>query len=204
MHLEGDDAAFWGFCGFVGDVYSEFAVDVLLDAISFGDDFVFVPIIFVDGGLDFFAVTCFAGDFDFWFIRFITLFEDDLLSALGEDAAAFFFVEDAAVFFAVFEICLVSADDEFFCIDDFAAVLDAAIGVFFVITWVHFVFQSEGKIGGFAAFPDDEGVMWDGIFWGGFCGDCAVNNGPEFRITFPAGEVFAVEELGFSGEDREG
>ena len=47
VHLKSDHAAFWSFCGFVGDVCGEFAVDVLLDAISLSDDFVFVPIVFV-------------------------------------------------------------------------------------------------------------------------------------------------------------
>lgn len=204
MHLEGDDTALWGLCGFVGDVCGEFAVDVLLDAISLGDDFVFVPIVFVDSGLDFFAVTGGAGDFDFGFLGLIALFDDDLFTAFGEDTTAFFLIENATPFFTIFEVGLIAADDEFCGIDDFAAVLDAAVGVFFVVTRGHFEFEGEGEIGGFAAFPSEEGVVRNGVFLGGFCGDGAIDDGPEFRIAFPTGEVFAVEELGFASECGEG
>jgi hypothetical protein len=204
VHLEGDDTGFWGFCGFVGDIGGKFAVDVLLDAISLSDNFVFVPIVFVDGGLHFLGVPCGAGDFDFGFFWLFTLFENDLLAALGKDTTTFFFVENAAVYISVFEIRLVTAHDEFCGVNDFAAVLDAAVGVFFVVTRSHFILQGEGEIRGFASFPDNEGVVWDGIFRGGFSGDSAIDNGPELCIAFPTGEVFAVEDLGFSSKGWEG
>lgn len=204
VHLEGNDAGFGSGGGFVGDVDGEFAVDVLLDAISLGDDFVFVPAVFLDGGLDFFVVSGFSGDFDVGFGGGFAFFDDYLFATFGEDAAAFFLVEDPAVFVTVFEIRLVTADDEFGGIDDFAAVLDAAVGVFFFVTRGHFVFEGEGEIGGFAAFPGEEGVVGDGIFLGGFGRDGAVDHGPEFRVAFPVGKVFAVEKCGFRSDRRDG
>ena len=97
MHLEGDDSTFWSFGGFIGDIDSEFAVDVLLHVISFGDDLVFVPVVLFDASLDLGAVSGFSGDLEFRPAGVITLFDDDLFSALGEDAAAFFLVKDTAV-----------------------------------------------------------------------------------------------------------
>ena len=204
VHLEGDDAALGSFCGFVGDVDGELAVDVLLNVIPLGDDFVFVPVIFVDSGLNFLVITRFASDFEDGLCRFFALFDDDLLAAEGKNSTTFFLVKNTAVFVSVFEVGLVTSYDKFRSVDHLAAVLDAAVGVFFIVTRGHFEFEGEGEIGGFATFPCDESIMRDRIFWGGFRGDSSVDHGPEFWIAFPVGEVFAIEELGFSSECWDG
>jgi hypothetical protein len=127
------------------------------------------------------------------------------LAAEGEDATAFFFVEDAAVFGAGFEVGLVAGDDgaEFTGGEFFAAVLDAGVA------GDDAVLEGEFEVGEWGGFVDEEGVVLDDAFFGvggvgrGFAGDGAVFDAPEGGVAFPAGEVFAVEEV-FGVEGGEG
>ena len=64
MNLEGDDAFFRCLGGVVGDVGGELAVDEMLHVVGLGDDFVIVPVVLIDCGLEIFAVAGGASDFD--------------------------------------------------------------------------------------------------------------------------------------------
>ncbi len=167
--------------------------------IAFGNDLVIVPIVLVDRGLDFFCLTGFAGDFDIGFGWFLSLFDDDLLATFSKDTAPSFFVEDAGIGIAVFEVCLISADNEFFGVDHVATVLDSGVGELFVVTGGHFVFESECEVFGFTVFPDEKRVLGSWIFSSCFCSDGSVLNGPKFHVSVPTGEIFAIKETFFFG-----
>ncbi len=64
VDLKGDDAFFRCLGGVVSDVGGELAVDEMLHVVALGDDFVIVPVVLIDCGLDFFAVAGRASDFD--------------------------------------------------------------------------------------------------------------------------------------------
>ena len=166
---------------------------------ALGDDLVFVPIGGFDRGLDGIALADFAGHFDFAIVL-----DEDLLPALGEDAAAFFLIEDAAVGFAALEVGLIAGDDGILGLDDFAAILDAGVAEAraLAIGIGDLEFAGEFEIGDFTVLPDEEGVFLDGLVLGGVAGEGAVFDAPEFGLAFPAAEVFAVEE-GFLAALRE-
>ena len=64
------------------------------------------------------------------------------------------------------------------------------------VAGIEFEVELEVEVGDVAALPDEEGVLFDGVFLGGFANDGAVFDAPEFGVTGPAEEVFAVENVG--------
>ena len=97
VNLQREDALLRTLRGLIRHIHGLLAIDEMLQVTAFGDDPVFVPVGLFDGCLDFVCVAERSRDFDFELLRIFALLDDDLLAALGEDAAAFFLVEDAAV-----------------------------------------------------------------------------------------------------------
>src|SRR5690606_5412123 len=160
--------------------------------ISVGDDDVFVPVGLADRRRDFSGRRGHAGDID---LRFSVAGGDaHLLSRHGDDTAAFFLVEHADVFPFAVHITLVSADDPVVSIDHFAAILDAGVGEVLVVVWNEAELGAQLEIFHIAALPDEKRVLFGRAFGGGLTGDRSIDNRPERRITFPPGEIAAVEK----------
>lgn len=197
VKLQGENAFFGTFGSFVSYVHGFVAVDEVLQMSSFDDDAVFIPIFLFDRGLDFIAFADFTEDFDFGLGGFFAGGDFHLLTTECEDAATFFLVKDAAVFRAEFAVSLVAADDEFGGIDELAAILHTAIA-----RAGELVLEGQFKVSHFSVFPDEEGIARGGFFFGGAASDGAVFDRPKIRIALPAREVFAIEELLFSGKGK--
>src|SRR5260370_18663344 len=122
VELQREDAGLGGL-GFllVDHIDGRFAVDEMLEVIAFGDDDVIVPVILVDGGLDFLRVAQRADDLDFGLA--VRCLDDRLLAALREDAAPALslLVENAGISGADFEIVMITV------VDDVAFVLAAIL-----------------------------------------------------------------------------
>ena len=117
---------------------------------------------------------------------FPVIVDGGLLTALGENSASAFLVKNAGVGLARLEVGLIPADDPF--IDFLAAVLNAGIAA------DDLEFQAEFEVIHGAVPPNQERVSLRGILGRGFAGDRAILDGPEFRISIPAGKIFPVED----------
>src|SRR5687767_12746296 len=106
MRLQRQHAGFCGLGGnFVGHVHSQFTVDVMLQVIPLGNNNVVVPILVLDGSLDFIGITHGADDFNFGFVPLGL--DDGFLAALRENAPPLLFVENTAVGLAGFKVRLI-------------------------------------------------------------------------------------------------
>ena len=166
----------------------------MLQVAALGDDAVFIPGLSLDLGLDLLGLAERTGDLDLRLLGVGAFLDDDLLAALGEDAAALLFIEDAGVGLTRFEVALVASDHETLFVDELAAVLHAGV------TADDLVLERELEVGDFA-FPHEEGVALGGLLLGRAAGDGTVFDGPEIE-ALPAGEILAVEEVLVLGGNR--
>jgi hypothetical protein len=72
--------------------------------------------------------------------------------------------------------------------------LNAGIGEVFVIEGFDFEGAAQFEVADGAVGPDQEGVVFYRVGIAGLADNCAVFDGPESRVTVPAGEIFAVED----------
>ena len=134
----------------IDEVDRLFAVNELLEMVPFGDDVVFVPL----GDVELVEDLVAKRTDDLLFALFV---DDDLLSDLGEDAPAAFFVEDARKS-ADGHVGLIALDDERVGLvlgEMDGSVLDARVTPF------HAELALEFKVGDGAVLPDQEGVRLD-------------------------------------------
>src|SRR5215204_2696110 len=104
----------------------------MLQVVPLRHDDIIVPVLVLDLRLNLFRVTNGAASLHYVFLWVGVIgFDDRLLSALGEDAAALLFVENSAVDFTGLKIGLVSTHDRPLgsLPQDFAPILDARIPV---------------------------------------------------------------------------
>ena len=194
VHLEGDDAAGEdGLGAFVDQLSHEVAVDAVLHVVSVDDEDDLVPIAgIVEQGFELVAAFRQRG-----VLALVIGVPDGFFSAHAHRGTASgdagFVVDRAGEFAAAIDVGLVAADVKGLGLVDFRAELDARVpgGA------DHLPLEMEFKIDEFFRVllggAEDE-VGLDRFLFGFAAIDDAILDGPEAFETFPAGQVFAVEE----------
>ena len=115
--------------------------------------------------------------------------DDDILSILSDNAAAFFIIDHGVVHCGRMNVALVTADRPLSDIRQFfAAILNSC-----VVT-DDLYFHPQLKIPDHAFAPDQK--LIEGQLFGptGLSSDATVFDSPKFRIAVPASEIFAVKQ----------
>ena len=114
----------------------------------------------------------------------------NLLTSLGDDAAAFFFVHHPEVILGRVHVHLVATDNPVVLIDELGPILDSRI-----VVSGHSRLEGELKILNCLPLVDEKGISLGGVVGLGFAYNHPVFDRPEFRMAFPAREILTVEQF---------
>ena len=163
VNLQGNHPVGRGFVRLLVDHFGGHrAIDEMLQVVTVGDDSKIIPLTWMDAGGQSSGVAE-AGR-----LLFAVFLDRDFLPTLGQDATTFFLVENAGVAIAEIDISLITADDKFLIIDQFATVLNPGI------TSLDFELGGELKVIRLPTLPDQKRVSADRFFLGGTAHDLTV------------------------------
>ena len=160
----------------IDDIDRLFAVDEMLQVIALGDDHVIVPVAFLDGGLMAFGSPA-TPTTSFFPSAWMTTLSDRVAR---EFRGLFLHTKCLNKFCPCLHVGLITADDEIFRFQNFAAILNAGIGEALVVVGNELELAMHFEITGLAAFPDEKCVFFADFAFGGLAGDCAVFDRPKF------------------------
>ncbi len=122
----------------------------------------------------------------------------DLLTSLGDNAAALFLIHHPEVILGRMHVHLIATDNPVVLVDELGPILDSRI-----IVPGHSRLQSEFKIIDSLSLINEKGISLGGVVGLGFAYDGAVLDRPELRVALPAGEILTVEQF-FWGSRQDG